>query len=545
MSDQHRHQAQLEGAETPHPSGSPSGDDVTSQLMEKLSDASIVDHEIRHEDKRFTVYKLELVAGSQRMTVYHRYSEFRELYEMLRDKYPKEKFKFPSKRIFGKFDQDFIQTRKQGLQEFVQKIISIPSIAFDPVVQKFLTDTPRHGRQPQRHTSISSHKARPAGSLAEGHDAEGTGVNGDDDDDDDDDDGREVYDPNFDLSDRRNHKATVDDFEMLKVVGHGSFGKVLLSRHKATRRLYAVKVLNKDIILKHNESKHVMSERNVLLGNVKHPFLVGLHFSFQTKKKLYFVLDYVNGGELFFHLQREKRFAPLRAQFYAAEITSALGFLHDINIIYRDLKPENVLFDAEGHVKLTDFGLCKENIPPGEKTRTFCGTPEYLAPEVLRKQPYGRAVDWWCLGCVTYEMMCGLPPFYNRNIDEMYNRILHDQLRFPEYVPPIARQWLQALLVREPDRRLGSTINDHTEVKRHRFFRNIDFELLEERKIPPPWKPFVADELDLRNIHTDFTAEPIPASVVQNSVEVLSVKVDNAFDGFSYQGSAPMTFSSK
>lgn len=157
-----------------------------------------------------------------------------------------------------------------------------------------------------------------------------------------------------------------------------------------------------------NEVKHIMSERNVLLGNVNHPFLVGLHFSFQTPAKLYFVLDYVNGGELFFHLQREKRFAVSRAQFYAAEITSAVGYLHSLNIVYRDLKPENILLDGQGHVVLTDFGLCKEDVAPGGTTATFCGTPEYLAPEVLKKHSYGRAVDWWCLGCVTYEMICGL-----------------------------------------------------------------------------------------------------------------------------------------
>jgi serine/threonine protein kinase len=193
-----------------------------------------------------------------------------------------------------------------------------------------------------------------------------------------------------------------------------------------------------------------MSERNVLLGNVQHPFLVALRYSFQTPAKLfvargkkntnchsqtllhannrYLVLDYVNGGELFFHLQREKRFAPVRARFYAAEITSALGFLHTHNIVYRDLKPENILLDSLGHVVLTDFGLCKMNVAPGGTTSTFCGTPEYvyfcvpwafflshvtffpryLAPEVLQKQAYGRPVDWWCLGCVTYEMLCGL-----------------------------------------------------------------------------------------------------------------------------------------
>ncbi|CAG5116669.1 unnamed protein product, partial [Candidula unifasciata] len=166
------------------------------------------------------------------------------------------------------------------------------------------------------------------------------------------------------------------DFEFLKVIGKGSFGKVLLARHKVEDCAYAVKVLQKQAIMKRNEAKHIMAERNVLLKNVQHPFLVGLHYSFQTPDKLYFVLDYVNGGELFFHLQRERFFPEYRARFYAAEMASALGYLHSLNIIYRDLKPENILLDSTGHIVLTDFGLCKEGIVGQGTTSTFCGTPE-------------------------------------------------------------------------------------------------------------------------------------------------------------------------
>nr|XP_035928407.1 serine/threonine-protein kinase Sgk2-like [Halichoerus grypus] len=184
--------------------------------------------------------------------------------------------------------------------------------------------------------------------------------------------------------------------------------QVLLAKHKSDGMFYAVKVLQKKSILKKKEQNHIMAERSVLLKNVQHPFLVGLRYSFQTPEKLYFVLDYVNGGELFFHLQRERRFLEPRARFYAAEVASALGYLHSLNVIYRDLKPENILLDCQGHVVLTDFGLCKEGVEPEETTSTFCGTPEYLAPEVLRKEPYDRAVDWWCLGAVLYEMLQGL-----------------------------------------------------------------------------------------------------------------------------------------
>lgn len=189
--------------------------------------------------------------------------------------------------------------------------------------------------------------------------------------------------------------AKPSDFDYLKVIGKGSFGKVFLARHKAEDKEYAVKVLVKSHIKKKNEIRHIMAERSVLVKNIKHPFLVGLHYSFQTKTKLYFVLTYVNGGELFFHLQKEKSFAEPRTRFYAAEMASALGYLHEQNIIYRDLKPENLLLDRTGHVVLTDFGLCKEGVVGKGTTSTFCGTPEYLAPEVIRKQPYDRTVDWW------------------------------------------------------------------------------------------------------------------------------------------------------
>lgn len=207
--------------------------------------------------------------------------------------------------------------------------------------------------------------------------------------------------------------AKPSDFEFLKVIGHGNFGKVLIARHKSEGSIYAVKVLQKKVILKKNQRSKVMCERNVLLKNLDHPFLVGLHYSFQSRDKLYFVLDYVNGGELFFHLQREKYFSEPRARFYAAEITCALGYLHSQGIVYRDLKPENILLDSDGHIVLTDFGLCKDGLrDTRDTTDTFCGTPEYLAPEVLRKEAYDRRVDWWCLGVVLYEMLYGLVSIY-------------------------------------------------------------------------------------------------------------------------------------
>ncbi|KAG9339184.1 hypothetical protein JZ751_024042 [Albula glossodonta] len=299
------------------------------------------------------------------------------------------------------------------------------------------------------------------------------------------------------------------DFDYLKIIGKGSFGKVLLARHKETSKYYAVKVLQKKVILKKKEQKHIMSERSVLLKNLKHPFLVGLHYSFQTTDKLYFVLDYVNGGELFYHLQRERVFLEPRARFYAAEIASALGYLHSLHIVYRDLKPENILLDSEGHIVLTDFGLCKEGLEPNRTTTTFCGTPEYLAPEVLQKQAYDHTVDWWCLGCVLYEMLYGLPPFYSRNTAEMYSNILNKT--------PI--------------------LQPNMELKYHSFFSPINWDDLMDKKITPQFVPAVCGPTDLRHFDTEFTHLPVTSSVytsdhlpVTNSVR----EAAGAFPGFSY-----------
>jgi len=329
------------------------------------------------------------------------------------------------------------------------------------------------------------------------------------------------------------------DFEFLKVIGKGSFGKVLLARHKVDKNVFAVKVLQKAAIMKRNEAKHIMAERNVLLKNIKHPFLVGLHFSFQTPDKLYFVLDYVNGGELFFHLQRERYFPEPRAKFYAAEMGSAIGYLHSLNIIYRDLKPENILLDSTGHIVLTDFGLCKEGIVGQGTTSTFCGTPEYLAPEVLRKQPYDKTVDWWCLGAVLYEMMYGLPPFYSRDTAEMYDNILYKPLRLRTNVTAAGRSILEGLLQKEKETRLGA-VNDFADIKIHPFFNSLCWEDLLAKKIEPPYNPEVSDQLDLKHFDPEFVREPVPASVGKSGpissrlVSASVVEADGVFAGFSY-----------
>jgi len=297
-------------------------------------------------------------------------------------------------------------------------------------------------------------------------------------------------------------KVTVADFDLLNLIGKGSFGKVMQVRKKDTGQIYAMKVLDKKHILDHNEVQHTLAEKNIL-QRVRHPFLVNLNWSFQTEDKLYFILDFVNGGELFFHLQRDKKFEEVRVQFYAAEIVLALEHLHEHGVIYRDLKPENVLLTPDGHICLTDFGLAKEGIGPEDRTITFCGTPEYLAPEVLKGKGYGKAVDWWSFGSLVYEMLTGLPPFYSQDVQEMYRKILNDSLKFPEWMSKAAMEMLSKLLERDIEKRL----KEGSEIKKVEFFKGINWDDLYNKKIKPPYVPNVSSATSTENIDPVFTDE--------------------------------------
>jgi serum/glucocorticoid-regulated kinase 2 len=262
----------------------------------------------------------------------------------------------------------------------------------------------------------------------------------------------------------RQRSLKIEDFELLKVIGKGSFGKVMQVMKKDTQRIYALKTIRKQHIISRSEVTHTLAERSVL-AQINNPFIVPLKFSFQSPEKLYLVLAFVNGGELFHHLQKEQRFDINRSRFYAAELLCALECLHGFGVIYRDLKPENILVDYVGHIALCDFGLCKLDMKDEDKTNTFCGTPEYLAPELLHGQGYTKAVDWWTLGVLLYEMLTGLPPFYDENTNEMYRKILAEPLHFPgpDVVPPAARDLLTRLLDRDATRRLGT--NGASEIK--------------------------------------------------------------------------------
>ncbi|KAI9309974.1 serine/threonine-protein kinase SCH9 [Zopfochytrium polystomum] len=322
------------------------------------------------------------------------------------------------------------------------------------------------------------------------------------------------------------------DFDILKVVGKGSFGKVLQVRKRDTGRIYAMKVLVKKDIVERKEVQHTLAERNVLIQAAS-PFLVGLKFSFQTREKLYLVLDYVNGGELFYHLQKETAFSEERAKFYTCELILALQHLHNFNIVYRDLKPENILLDSNGHIALTDFGLCKENLSFDETTNTFCGTAEYLAPEVLMGKGYGKGVDWWSLGILFYEMTAGLPPFYSDNVNIMYRQIVHAPLVFPAGFSPNAQSLVGGLLDRDPRRRLGAGPTDADEIRSHPYFEDVDWEKLMKRQVKPPFKPKVESEIDTSNFDPVFT-EAMPVDSLPRNSAPLSETMQQNFKGFTY-----------
>ncbi|KIY00712.1 uncharacterized protein Z520_03377 [Fonsecaea multimorphosa CBS 102226] len=329
----------------------------------------------------------------------------------------------------------------------------------------------------------------------------------------------------------RHGSLKIDDFELLKVVGRGSFGKVMQVMKKDTGRIYALKTIRKAHIISRSEVAHTLAERSVL-AQINNPFITPLKFSFQSPDKLYFVLAFVNGGELFHHLQKEQRFDINRSRFYTAELLCALECLHGFKVIYRDLKPENILLDYTGHIALCDFGLCKLDMKDEDRTNTFCGTPEYLAPELLLGHGYTKTVDWWTLGVLLYEMLTGLPPFYDENTNEMYRKILQEPLHFPgpEIVPAAAKDLLQKLLDRNPERRLGA--GGAAEIKAHHFFAGIDWRKLLQRKYEPSFKPNVVDARDTANFDKEFTSEVPKDSYVEGPV--LSQTMQQQFAGWSY-----------
>ncbi|XP_062330460.1 protein kinase C epsilon type [Osmerus eperlanus] len=329
-------------------------------------------------------------------------------------------------------------------------------------------------------------------------------------------------------------RRSLKDFLFIKVLGKGSFGKVMLAELKGSDEVYAVKVLKKDVILQDDDVDCTLTEKRILALARRHPYLTQLHCCFQTRDRLFFVMEYVNGGDLMFQIQRSRKFDEPRSRFYAAEVTSALMFLHRNGVIYRDLKLDNILLDAEGHCKLADFGMCKEGIMDGVTTTTFCGTPDYIAPEILQELEYGASVDWWALGVLMYEMMAGQPPFEADNEDDLFESILHDDVLYPVWLSKEAVSILRAFMTKNPAKRLGCVVTQGYEeaIKAHPFFKEIDWVLLEQRRVKPPFKPRIKTKRDVNNFDQDFTKEE-PVLTPTEEVIVRQINQEE-FKDFSY-----------
>ncbi|KAL5329921.1 hypothetical protein ACEPPN_003441 [Leptodophora sp. 'Broadleaf-Isolate-01'] len=324
----------------------------------------------------------------------------------------------------------------------------------------------------------------------------------------------------------------LDHFNFLAVLGKGNFGKVMLAETKATKQLYAIKVLKKEFIIENDEVESTRSEKRVFLiaNKENHPFLLNLHACFQTETRVYFVMEYISGGDLMLHIQRGQ-FGTKRAQFYAAEVCLALKYFHENGVIYRDLKLDNIMLTLDGHIKVADYGLCKEDMWYGSTTSTFCGTPEFMAPEILLDKKYGRAVDWWAFGVLIYQMLLQQSPFRGEDEDEIYDAILADEPLYPIHMPRDSVSILQKLLTREPDQRLGSGPTDAQEIMSQPFFRNINWDDVYHKRIQPPFQPQITSATDTSNFDSEFTSVTPVLTPVQS---VLSQAMQEEFRGFSY-----------
>ncbi|XP_073935603.1 serine/threonine-protein kinase N2 isoform X5 [Castor canadensis] len=339
------------------------------------------------------------------------------------------------------------------------------------------------------------------------------------------------------LEDRRSQQRfqfNLQDFRCCAVLGRGHFGKVLLAEYKHTNEMFAIKALKKGDIVARDEVDSLMCEKRIFetVNSVRHPFLVNLFACFQTKEHVCFVMEYAAGGDLMMHIHTDV-FSEPRAVFYAACVVLGLQYLHEHKIVYRDLKLDNLLLDTEGFVKIADFGLCKEGMGYGDRTSTFCGTPEFLAPEVLTETSYTRAVDWWGLGVLIYEMLVGESPFPGDDEEEVFDSIVNDEVRYPRFLSTEAISIMRRLLRRNPERRLGAGEKDAEDVKKHPFFRLIDWNALMDKKVKPPFVPTIRGREDVSNFDDEFTSEA-PILTPPREPRILSEEEQEMFRDFDY-----------
>merc|ERR1719228_3067217 len=307
---------------------------------------------------------------------------------------------------------------------------------------------------------------------------------------------------------RQDSSMGLDSFHFVAVLGRGHFGKVILARYKNTGEYFAIKALKKGDIIARDEVESLLAEKRIfeVANSVRHPFLVNMFACFQTPSHVCFVMEYAAGGDLMMHIHADV-FSEPRAVFYTACVVLGLQYLHENKIIYRDSKLDNLLLDTDGYVKIADFGLCKEGMGFGDRTGTFCGTPEFLAPEVLTETSYTRAVDWWGLGVLIFEMLVGESPFPGDDEEEVFDSIVNDEVRYPRFLSLEAIAIMRRLLRKNPERRLGASDRDAEDVKKQAFFRNMNWEHLLMRKVPPPFVPTISGLEDVSNFDEEFTAE--------------------------------------
>jgi len=308
-----------------------------------------------------------------------------------------------------------------------------------------------------------------------------------------------------DISDKA---LKVDQFTLGKTLGTGSFGRVKFATYKPNEKYYALKILKKSAIIRMKQVDHIASEKAILL-TLKHPFIVNMYGCFHDSRYLYLVLEYIVGGEFFTHLRKAGRFDCDTSRFYAAGISSIFEYCHSKNIIYRDLKPENILLNIDGYLKLTDFGFAKVI---EYRTYTLCGTPEYIAPEVLLNKGHGKPVDWWTLGILVYEMIVGYPPFVDEDPMGIYQKILSGKIVFPKLFDKDAKVLVKKLLTADLGKRFGNLKNGVEDIKQCKWFKDMRWDKLLDKEIHPPYKPKVKGEADTSNFE-DYpdSDEPPPA----------------------------------
>lgn len=320
----------------------------------------------------------------------------------------------------------------------------------------------------------------------------------------------------------------LEEFKKISVLGKGSFGKVVLVKLIPTNKYYAMKILKKRFIILNNQVNQIMAERGVL-EKLENPFIVKLYYAFQDNSRLYFITDFMQGGELFFHLRKNSNYQESDVIFYSSEILCAIEYMHKTNCMYRDLKPENILIDKYGHICITDFGLSKILQSSNEKTYTLCGTPEYMAPEILMNNGYDKTCDWFSFGVLIYQMICGNIPF-KQNESHLGIKVYYQPIRTPTNISYNARDIIEKLLEINPNERLG--FNGTDEIKKHPFFANVNFEQIQNKQYKPPFVPHLKNDEDLKYFHQGFVEEKVESFSKKKTEE--SPK-SHIFKGFIFQ----------